>query len=406
MAPPVDTLSPPPAPTRVYYSLGRMLGVEDFQSEQVYHRGRLARALLQVCGTGTVQGLLVAIPQIWQASTQYGAFAMVYDTSQNVQVNTGTAGVSGTAVPAFAAAPGANVNDANGIVWTNQGALDTNGWRPNAPFTAPKSIQDSNGNVQVLTAASPFTTGPVQPVWSTGVGATSLDGPDRIAAWTCAGPAQTEIEVTPGLALDRAGRMIESRSTVCIRIQPWLQNQTASDLNLAVHSGNLLIDVFATFVSCTQGVTPCFATQDDYDATDAFSPNRLLDSFSMQLVLRTDSDPKTPQDPWLAAGPPASAAITPAIAQALKESILGGTAGPGAAGPFSPNGPIPLEYPPNFDPTSVFLARISIPATPGAGGQPPNLSLNSITIDNLSRLFLFPGSLVARSMGLTSGAES
>ena len=28
-----DHLSPPPAPSRVYYSLGRMLGVEDFQAE-------------------------------------------------------------------------------------------------------------------------------------------------------------------------------------------------------------------------------------------------------------------------------------------------------------------------------------------------------------------------------------
>ncbi len=42
---PTDNLNPPPAPSRVYYSLGRMLGVDDFQADQDYHRGCLARAL-------------------------------------------------------------------------------------------------------------------------------------------------------------------------------------------------------------------------------------------------------------------------------------------------------------------------------------------------------------------------
>src|SRR5271156_2482746 len=106
MATPTDTLSTPPAPNRVYYSLGRMLGVEDFQADQDYHRGRLARALLQLCGTGTVAGLNVSIPQVWQASTLYPAFSFVFDSSQNVQVNTGVAGTNGSAPVAFATAPG------------------------------------------------------------------------------------------------------------------------------------------------------------------------------------------------------------------------------------------------------------------------------------------------------------
>ena len=54
-----DALNPPSPPTRVFYSTGRMLGVEDFQAEQDYHRGRLARVLLQLLGTGTVAGMLV-----------------------------------------------------------------------------------------------------------------------------------------------------------------------------------------------------------------------------------------------------------------------------------------------------------------------------------------------------------
>lgn len=535
---PTDNLNPPPTPTRVYYSLGRMLGVDDFQADQDYHRGSLARALLQLCGTGTVSGLNVSVPQTWQANTAYAASAFVYDASQNVQVNTGVAGTSGTTRPAFATTPGGAVADGTGLVWTNQGPVNPNGWRPNAsfpspsaivdsnsnvqvlimppvwrpntsyaasvfvydsnenvqfntgaagisgsgplafasaaggtvkdgnivwtneghinangwlpntPFTVPTAIIDSNGNVQILNGSTPFTSGAVSPVWmttigsttldgnppiaawtcagpaqnsqlltnatsvfvagavspvwSTAIGSTTLDGAPAIAAWTCVGPSQLEIEVAPGLAIDRVGRMIESPVTVCIRIQPWLTGQSVTDLNnsLTLHSGNILVDVFATFFPCTQGVTPCFATQDDYDATDAFSPNRLLDSFSMQLVLRTDADPQLPQDSWLPAGAVPTGAVTAALTQTLKGSILAANSGPGAGSPFTLNGTAPAEIPPGFDPSSVFLARISIPATAGSSGQPPKYNLNSIVIDNLSRLFVFPPSLVARTIGL------
>src|SRR5260221_8293287 len=59
MAVMTDNLNPPPAPQRVFYSTGRMLGASDFQADQDYHRSRLARALVQLYGTGTVAGLSV-----------------------------------------------------------------------------------------------------------------------------------------------------------------------------------------------------------------------------------------------------------------------------------------------------------------------------------------------------------
>lgn len=403
---PTDNLNPPPAPSRVYYSLGRMLGVDDFQADQDYHRGCLARALLQLCGTGTVAGLNVSLPQVWQPNTSYPASAFVYDSSQNVQVNTGVAGTSGATRPTFAATPGGTVTDGTGIVWTNKGSINANGWRPNAPFTAPSAIVDSNNNIQILNGNVTFTAGPLAPVWSTAIGSTTLDGNPAISAWTCVGPSQLEVAVTAGMAVDRVGRMIEVPRTVCIRIQPWLANQPLAGLNsfLTGGSGNILVDVFATFVSCTQGVTPCFATQDDYSATDAFSANRMLDSFAMQLVLRDDSSPQVPHDPWDAAGAVPAGAITPTIAQSLKQSILSLNAGPASAPPFTSTGSKPAEIPPGFDASSVFLARISIPSTQGASGDPPNFDLNNIVIDNLSRLFLYPAALVARSVGLNSGS--
>ena len=297
-----DSLNPPPSPQRVYYSTGRMLGVEDFQAEEDYQRGRLARALMQICGTGTVCGLLV----------------------------------------------------------------------------------ETDGN---------------------------------------ADPTKLEIKVTPGMAIDRVGRIIEVPNTVCIVLQNLLTQYVAAwqtqqegnspgtapiaDPNSAIEGGNLVIDVFVSFVGCTRGLTPSFATPDNYDATDAFTPNRILDSFAMQLVLRTDAARKTPVDPWASLG-----AQQPVLAS-LRQSLLAGSLGP----PSTPQ----AEYPPftGFDTTSVFLARILVPATAGAAlaaeaapGTPPNpptwtlTGLGSANIDNTSRLFLIPLSLLSRWNGLGSGTES
>jgi hypothetical protein len=550
MATATDNLNPPPAPNRVFYSLGRMLGVEDFQADQDYHRAALARALLQLCGTGTVAGLNVLIPQVYAKGNAYIPGAFVFDTNQNVQVNTGTVGIasgagnfsatlgaseldspvpvvvwtnfgrlttaaatpntpptanvwkantqftapmaitdannnvqvltaaspftSGADAPAWkttigevtddgdpsgpawtcvgtaqlyaarrsypewtfvfdtyrnvqvnTGAPGAvsgivNFNPTpgksapDGIQWTNYGSLTTgsppvqNVWKPNSPFASPIAIVDSNSNVQVLTAALPFTSGGSTPVWNTSIGGTTQDGnPALVAAWTCVGPSQLEIAVSAGLAIDRVGRMIESSTTVCILLEPWLADQAATDLADAMQGGSkILVDVFATFAPCNQGVTPCFGS-DDYDATDAFSANRLLDSFSMQLVLRNDTSPGMPQDPWIGAGAAGTAGPGLASLPGLQQDILLNGMGAGSVSPFAVNGPTPPEYPPGFDVSSVFLARISIPATVVAGSATYNLNdPSAITIDNLARLFVYPPSLVARTIGFSSGTES
>ncbi len=295
MATTTDSLNPPPAPQRVYYSTGRMLGVEDFQADQDYHRGRLARVLVQLFGTGTVSGLFVQT--------------------------------------------------------------------------------DKNANLQ-----------------------------------------QLEVQVTPGMAIDRVGRIIEVPRQVCIVLYDWLTQYMSAwqtqlknpvpgqpaiaDPNTAIHDGaHLMVDVFATFVPCTRGLTPSFASEDDYDATDAFSANRWLDSFAMQLVLRTDPTPLTPVDPWKTSGafPATGSGLAAPNTATLQNLILGGTAGSAFA---------PVEYPQSFDATSVFLARILIAATAGAAGQPPSFDLTQITIDNNSRLFLYPAPLMGRLGGLMSGSET
>jgi hypothetical protein len=264
-----DPLSSAVDPLRVAYATGRMLGVEDFQAEQTYHRGRLAKVLSTAIGSGTVSGL-------------------------------------------------------------------------------------------------------------------------KVLSNNAAKPEDVELQVTSGVALDRRGRLIEVPYTVCIRMQRYLDQQlqeNPQDVANAFKTNGILADVFASFVACDRGKTPSFATMADYDATDAFAPNRLLDSFAMLLVLRSDPNPRLPRDPWQVGDQP--------TAEALKQHILDADASPA-----------PVEYPsdPDFDRTAIFLARIKVAATQAAPGARPVYDLTQpIAIDNLSRLFLYPAALVARWAGLTTG---
>jgi hypothetical protein len=54
-----DPLDGDQSPDRLYYAEGVLLGAADFSDEQNYHRGRLARALSFLAGSGTVAGLRV-----------------------------------------------------------------------------------------------------------------------------------------------------------------------------------------------------------------------------------------------------------------------------------------------------------------------------------------------------------
>ena len=56
-----DPLSKPRAPDRVYYANGALLDQEDFAAEQIYHRGRIGRALAYLHGHGTVAGLAAGV---------------------------------------------------------------------------------------------------------------------------------------------------------------------------------------------------------------------------------------------------------------------------------------------------------------------------------------------------------
>ncbi len=67
-----DTLTSVEGPDRVQYETGVLLNAEDFLAEQNYHRGRLARALTYVNGSGTLAGLKVVYEAAVEASDDNG----------------------------------------------------------------------------------------------------------------------------------------------------------------------------------------------------------------------------------------------------------------------------------------------------------------------------------------------
>lgn len=80
-----DSLIRLEAPDRVHYATGVMLGAEDFQAEQDYHRGRLARALAFGLGHGTLAGLAVSHQPAQPASDDTPA------TEERLKVSAGLA---------------------------------------------------------------------------------------------------------------------------------------------------------------------------------------------------------------------------------------------------------------------------------------------------------------------------
>lgn len=266
-------------PDRVHYATGLLLDAQDFQAEQTYHRGRLARALAYLHGYGTIAGLKVE----WEG---------------------------------------------------------------------PMSDDE-------------------------------------------------EIAVRPGIALDRLGRTIEVQRDACIRLNRWYQGQPVDDLIQGLHGApfnGVVADVFVRFVVCERGKTPAFASG-PFDALDAVVPSRLRDYYELELVIRKEADPPLPQSQW----PPFAGIEEPASQRtATHNAILDAWRdGPDT---WTNQGPAPLpEHAVGQETTSVFLARITIPATAGAPGERPTRAEGqAVQVDNDSRPFIYSSGVVASVLGLTT----
>jgi hypothetical protein len=180
-------------------------------------------------------------------------------------------------------------------------------------------------------------------------------------------PDEVELHVSPGLALDHAGRLVEVPREACLRLRRWftfIANQTptssgpdAGDLRMswradaAVPAGGVVVaDVFLAFHPCPRGYTPAFASG-PFDALDASQPSRLRDAYELSLVVRTEPDGDLPgaTDPWAALS-----GATPAERLASAEAL--------ALDRWQRLAQPAPENAPGVDPTAVLLARIRIPA--------------------------------------------
>ncbi len=221
---------------------------------------------------------------------------------------------------------------------------------------------------------------------------------------------EREIEIDPGLAIDRLGRLIELRTTQCFRIKRWYDWTLANDADAldeaVVGTGAnavMLLDIFVHFVVCQHGATPAFATG-PFNATDATVPSREHDAFELSWVLRPAAEAgSVPGNVWpafdavnqelaaLPTGTPAQqAARDQRRAQLIGEAILG------AWEPLSPDAQRPtldplVEHPRDDWWDRVLLARVKVPVTAGVG-HPKLDEGRQLEIDNLIRPFVYvPG---------------
>ena len=284
-----DSLLQQEGPDRVHYATGVLLGAEDFQAEQDYHRGRLARALAYAMGHGTLAGLEV-----------------VYEPAQ----------------------------------------------------IADETI-----------------------------------------------PARSErLLVTPGMAIDRIGRSIEVESSRCLRLDEWYRAQSPQLLRQAWHdSGNLwtnspsgvAADLFIRFVVCKRGKTPAF-TSGALDSFDSVTAARLRDSFEIELILRQESSPVLPQPQWpdFSSNP-----------ETLREAIYNGWREGSAYSSLQGLDPLP-EHVAGQDTSSLFLARLILPADQGPIGQRPSRrSTEEVLVRNELRPFVLTANALARWLGIHVMAE-
>jgi hypothetical protein len=103
---------------------------------------------------------------------------------------------------------------------------------------------------------------------------------------------EQEIAVTPGLAIDPLGRLIEVPRQQCIRIREWFAAQRPEDLRDGwleeFGQAVLIADIFIRYRVIPQGKTQAFASG-AFDALNAVSPSRLRDDFELGLVIREEA---------------------------------------------------------------------------------------------------------------------
>jgi hypothetical protein len=220
-------------------------------------------------------------------------------------------------------------------------------------------------------------------------------------------PARTErVLIDPGLAIDRLGRLIEVSHPLCLKIGQWyaqMQRDNATALERSWHDVDVLwtgsvsgvvVDIFIRFLSCERGKKPSFA-YGPFDSIDAVTTARLRDGYQTELVLREEASPALPNttgtDLLALAEADRPAALRDIIFSGWRESTeFDGLDGLNAK----------PEHATGQDTTSLFLARIVIPADQPIAGQTPQRRVaEDLQIRNDLRQFVVTANALAQFLG-------
>src|SRR2546421_2739284 len=184
--------------------------------------------------------------------------------------------------------------------------------------------------------------------------------------------------VKPGIALDRLGRIIEVPRDAALPLDRWFDGQSDAQLigGFKPSVQGVVADVFVRLVPGEPGQG---------------------DGYEVNLSLRQEPDPPplpTPAWPVFTRTDGARRELQDAIFAARHEGG-GGDDSPDQGGPKSL-----AEHVPEQDPTSVFLARLVLPATLPATGGRPIRTAGEVVVDNRRRRFVYPPAALARWVGL------
>ena len=195
--------------------------------------------------------------------------------------------------------------------------------------------------------------------------------------WQVAGGV-TELKVTPGLAIDYRGRLLELGHESCLPIGEWVAAQASTApgrARLAAGQrpagagmpGHVVCDLFADFAAYARRPEPAFATG-NADRIDSVEPSLSQDAVWLYLTIRDAADNRLPESMISRLVP---GAVDIAALRTAKRQTLWRALAPRPETLAAPTDQPATEH----DLTQqafggVFLARLRVPVRVGAGGAP------------------------------------
>jgi hypothetical protein len=338
-------------PDRLHYATGALLDREDFLAEQLYHRGRMARAMASLHGSGTVAGLRVRVEPLGDgedllrvlpglAVDRMGRLVEV-PRSACLRLGRWMSSLEGERI--YAARKGTGVDS------------------PIALYgPGPDDLQHDPTEEQQDRAEAIATQKAVAAAGSGGEGEEGSGGLEG-------GEGGVDEPGAPGGGPGTGDALPEPE---------W------KDWNY----GYVVADVFLAFAACERGKTPAFATG-PYDALDAVAPSRVRDGYTLTLALREHT--LVPGNPWATvSGAGAVGRLRAAERQMMDAGWPDATAEWDDRNTMRPAD----EHPPEVDPSSVFLARLFIPLAAGFRKRDPGFR---VLVNNHLRSFVYPGPALA-----------